>query len=116
MSEVVSALAEAFDGEAWRDADVPVISNVSAEPLTDASRIRALLAEQVRSPVEWVRSVERMAADGIDLAIECGPGSTLTGMMKRIAPDIRTANVGDVASLEAAVGLLHAGAPASASA
>ena len=43
--------------ETWRDAGVPVVSNVTAEPLTDADRIRALLAEQVRSPVEWVRSV-----------------------------------------------------------
>ena len=116
MTGVVDALAAAFDGEEWRDASVPVISNVSAEPLTDAGRIRALLAEQVRSPVEWVRSVERMAADGIDLAVECGPGSTLTGMVKRIAPGIRTANVADAASLDAAVELLPAGAPASASA
>lgn len=116
MAEVVDRLAAAFDGEEWHDAHVPIISNVTAEPLTDAGRIRALLAEQVRSPVEWVRSVERMAADGIDLAVECGPGSTLTEMVKRIAPAVRTANVGDAASLDAAVELLRSGVPAPASA
>jgi [acyl-carrier-protein] S-malonyltransferase len=116
MAKVVDSLADVFDGEAWHDAHVPIISNVTAEPLTDAGRIRALLAEQVRSPVEWVRSVERMAAEGIDLAVECGPGSTLTGMVNRIAPDMRTANVGDAASLDAAVELLCPGVPAPASA
>jgi len=116
MAEVADALATAFESEEWRDAEVPMISNVTAEPLTDATRIRALLAEQVRSPVEWVRCVERMADEGIDLAVECGSGSVLVGMLRRIAPGIRTANVGDEASLEAAVRLLRSGAAVPASA
>ena len=116
MTDVADALASAFEGEEWHDAHVPIISNVTAEPLIDAPRIRALLAEQVRSPVEWVRCVERMVADGIDRAVECGPGSALIGMVRRIAPGVRTANVGDAASLEAAVKLLRSWAPAPASA
>ena len=115
MAGVVDRLADAFDGEEWLDAQVPVMSNVSAESVTDAGGLRALLAEQVRSPVEWVRSVERMAAEGIDLVVECGPGSTLTGLVKRIAPGMRTANVADRASLDAAVELLRTGVPAPAS-
>jgi len=116
MTDVADGLAEAFEGEEWHDAHVPIISNVTAQPLTDARRIRALLAEQVRSPVEWVRCVERMVAEGIDFAVECGPGRALTGMLKRIAPDMRTANVSSVASLVAAVELIGSGAPAPASA
>lgn len=116
MAMVADALASAFEDEEWHDAAVPIISNVTAEPLTDAGRIRALLAEQVRSPVEWVRSVERMSDEGIDMAVECGPGSALTGMLKRIAPGMRTSNVADLASLAAAAELLRAGAPAPASA
>jgi len=116
MTDVADGLAAAFDGEVWHDARVPMISNVTAEPLTDAGRIRALLAEQVRSPVEWVRCVQRMVADGADLAIECGPGAALVGMLKRIAPSVRTATVGDAASLDAAVELLRTGAAAPASA
>ena len=112
MSGVAEELSEAFGGESWRDARVPVISNVTAEPVVDAGRIRALLAEQVRSPVEWVRSVRRMADDGIDAAVECGPGAGLTGMLRRIEPNIRTANVGDVAGLEAAVRLVQSAVPA----
>lgn len=116
MSDVADGLAAAFEDEDWHDAHVPMISNVTAEPLTDAERIRALLAEQVRSPVEWVRSVERMSDEGIQLAVECGSGNALTGMLKRIAPRIRTANVVDLASLEGAAALLRPGVPAPASA
>ena len=116
MAEVAEGLAAAFEGEDWHDAQVPMISNVTAEPLTDAGRIRALLAEQVRSPVEWVRCVERMSDEGIDLAVECGSGSALTGMLKRIAPGMRTATVVDLASLEAAAELLRPGVSAPASA
>jgi [acyl-carrier-protein] S-malonyltransferase len=115
MAGVAEDLAEAFEGETWRDATVPVISNVTAEPLVDAARIRALLAEQVRSPVEWVRCVERMAADGIEVAVECGPGSALTGMVKRIAPSIRTANVADASGLDTAAGVVAGAAAAPAS-
>ena len=107
MATVAEDLADAFAAETWGDATVPMISNVTAEPLVEADRIRTLLAEQVRAPVEWVRSVERMAADGIETAVECGPGSALTGMVKRIAPGIRTANVGDLAGLDTAVGLIR---------
>jgi [acyl-carrier-protein] S-malonyltransferase len=106
MVDVAEQLTEAFEEETWRDARVPLMSNVSAEPLTDAERIRALLAEQVRSPVEWVRCVRRMVDDGVDVMIECGAGSALVGMVKRIAPDVITATVGDSASLDGAVDLI----------
>ena len=106
LAGVAEELAEAFEREAWRDARVPVVSNVSAEPLTDASRIRALLAEQVRSPVEWVSCVRRMVDDGVDTMIECGVGAALVGMVKRIAPEVTTATVTDAASLDATVELV----------
>jgi [acyl-carrier-protein] S-malonyltransferase len=82
------------------------MSNVSAEPLTDATRIRALLAEQVRSPVEWVACVRRMVDDGVGTMVECGAGAALVGMVRRIAPAVETATVTDAASLDAAVDLL----------
>ena len=106
MAGVAGELGEAFEREMWRDARVPVMSNVSAEPLTDASRIRALLAEQVRSPVEWVRCVRRMVDDGVDTMVECGAGAALVGMVKRIAPGVATATVTDAATLAAAAELV----------
>lgn len=106
MAGVAEQLAAAFEAETWRDAGVPVMSNVSAEPLTDAGRIRALLAEQVRAPVEWVRCVRRMVDDGVEVMVECGAGAALVGMVRRIAPEVETATVTDAASLGAAVELL----------
>jgi [acyl-carrier-protein] S-malonyltransferase len=114
MSGVADALADAFGDETWRDATMPVVSNVTCEPLTDAGRIRALLAEQVRSPVEWVGVVRRMADDGVDTVVELGPGAALVGMVRRIAPDIRGLAVNDAASLEAAVDALRTPVEASA--
>ena len=108
MAGVAGDLAEAFEAETWRDARVPVVSNVTAEPLTDADRIRALLAEQVRSPVEWVGCVRRMVDEGVDTMIECGTGAALTGMVRRIAPEVTTATVSDGATLAEAAGLLAA--------
>jgi [acyl-carrier-protein] S-malonyltransferase len=103
MADVAERLAEAFAAETWSDARIPVVSNVTADPETDAGRIRALLAEQVRSPVEWVASVERLVREGVDEVVELGPGSALIGMVRRIAPDVRAVAIGDVAGLEAAV-------------
>jgi [acyl-carrier-protein] S-malonyltransferase len=99
MSAVTDALAEAFHTVEWSDPGPPVVSNVTAEPVAAAGLLRNLLAEQVRSPVEWVRSVRRMAHDGVDTFVECGPGSALTGMVRRIVPAARTLNVSDAASL-----------------
>lgn len=106
MAEVAEQLVKAFGAESWRDARIPVMSNVTAEPITDAERIRALLAEQVRSPVEWTRCVERMAEEGVNVAIELGAGSALVGMLRRIAPQIRASAVEDRAGLDAAAALL----------
>lgn len=111
IMSVGQSLAAAFASVAWRDAEIPVVSNVTAEPLTDATEIRLLLARQVSSPVEWVRSVQRMAAEGVDTFVECGPGGALVGMVRRIVPEARTLTVSDPGDLEAtANALLGAGA------
>jgi [acyl-carrier-protein] S-malonyltransferase len=106
MQGVGEELARALATASWHDADPPVVSNVTAEPVRDAAEIRRLLALQVCSPVEWVRSVRRMAEEGVDTFVECGPGGALTGMVRRIVPDARVLNVSDRASLAASAGAL----------
>ena len=107
MQPVAAELRRAFEEVAWSDARIPVVSNVTAEPMTDARRIRETLAQQVASPVEWVRSVERMVAEGVDTFVECGPGGVLAGMVRRIAPGVRTLTVEDAASLAATADALQ---------
>lgn len=106
MAGVGAELASALATADWHDADPPVVSNVTAEPVRDAADIRDLLARQAYSPVEWVRSVRRMADEGVDTFVECGPGNALTGMLRRIVPDARTLNVFDPASLAASADAL----------
>ncbi len=106
MASVGEALADAFEDATWGDADPPVVSNVTGEAVRDAGRIRALLARQVSSPVEWVQGVRSMLSDGVDTFVEIGPGAALTGMVRRIAPGARTLNVADEAGLATAVDVL----------
>jgi [acyl-carrier-protein] S-malonyltransferase len=108
MAPVGESLAAAFESVIWSDADPPIVSNVTAEPVREAPRIRELLARQVSSPVEWVASVQRMVDGGIDIFVECGPGSALTGMVRRIAPRAQTLNVSDPSTLQATVAALQA--------
>lgn len=79
---------------------IPYVTNVTAEYVTDIGQTKELLAKQISSSVRWQQSVERMLADGVDTFVEIGPGKTLTGFMKKIAPDVRTYNIQKTEDLE----------------
>lgn len=93
---LAAALAEINIGQAT----FPVISNVSAKPVTDGDTIRDLLVAQAASPVRWIESVEQMGRLGCDLFVEIGPGKVLTGFTKKILKEAETLNVEDLPSLE----------------
>jgi len=78
----------------------PVIGNVTAIPLTNAGVLRAELVTQVTAPVRWIASMERMHGDGVTRFVEIGPGTVLTGLVKRIVTGAELVNVHDMASLE----------------
>lgn len=79
---------------------IPYVTNVTAEYVTDIGQTKELLAKQISSSVRWQQSVERMLADGVDTFVEIGPGKTLTGFMKKIAPEVRTYNIQKTEDLE----------------
>jgi [acyl-carrier-protein] S-malonyltransferase len=89
------------------DARVPVISNVTAAPISAAEAVRGELVTQVTSPVRWIASVQRMVAEGVETFVEIGAGSVLTGLIKRIAPGARLVNISDGASLKAFLHNMH---------
>ena len=76
---------------------VPLVANVTALPVTDPDTIRAQLVSQVAGRVHWASSVEWMAAQGVTSFIEIGAGKALSGMIRRIAKEAGTANVGTAA-------------------
>jgi len=80
---------------------MPVIANVTAEPVRAPDEVRIALARQVKSPVLWTQSVRRLAQDGFMRFVEVGPGKVLTGLVKRIAPECKTTNVSSVEALRA---------------
>ncbi len=82
---------------------VPVISNVTAQPHTTPAEIHCRLVEQVTSSVLWEASMRYLLAQGITRFIELGPGTALSGFMKRIDKNAQMLNVSDAASLEATV-------------
>jgi [acyl-carrier-protein] S-malonyltransferase len=82
---------------------VTVVSNVTAQPHATPDNISARLVEQVTSSVRWEESMRYLLAQGFTLFIELGPGTALSGFMKRIDRNAETLNVADVASLETTV-------------
>jgi len=106
MKKVAPDLANALKEPSWSALRYTLIANVDAEPHEHAREMPALLEQQVWSRVRWVDTIKRAAAMGATAYVEFGPGNVLTGLVKRIIPDARTANVSDPASLEAALPLL----------
>jgi [acyl-carrier-protein] S-malonyltransferase len=79
----------------FRDPALPVISNVTAEPVASASEARDLLVRQLTSPVRWSRSVAAMIAAGVDRFLELGPGSVLCGLNRRNARGLTCLSLGE---------------------
>ncbi|ADL07818.1 ACP S-malonyltransferase [Thermosediminibacter oceani] len=82
-----------------KSAKIPLISNVTADPVSDGATIKELLVKQVSSPVLWEDSVNKMKEMGVDTFVELGPGRALSGFVKKIDRSLVTLNVEDVESL-----------------
>lgn len=104
MQPAAEKLAERMSGLAIEAPAIPVINNVDVTAATDADSIRKALARQLHSPVRWVETVQKMAADGVDQLVECGPGKVLIGLNKRIDKSMSAAAIFDPASMQAALG------------
>jgi [acyl-carrier-protein] S-malonyltransferase len=103
MTSAGAGLAPVLDKVELREPIVPVISNVTAAPHDGPQAIRQLLVQQVTSSVRWEASMRYLLSQGFRRFIELGPGTALTGFMKRIDKTAQTFNVADMASLENAV-------------
>lgn len=95
-SPLMRPAAERLDAElsklSFNDFSFPLISNVEAIPSSDSARARGLLKRQLTDPVRWVDIIKRMRGEGVEAAIEIGPGKVLSGLVKRIEKDIQTLN------------------------
>jgi len=103
MKPAAERLQAALSSVEFSDARIPVIANVTAQPVTAADEIRRLLVEQVVSPVLWEDSVRWLLAQGVDTFVEIGPGAVLTGLIRKIDRSATVLTVNSIDSLRAAV-------------
>lgn len=103
MQPATAGLTQSINQTTIHDATIPVISNITAEPLSAEQALRTELAQQVAASVQWIRSVEYMVGQGVTTFIEIGPGQALTSMIKRIAKGTTTITIGSAAEVDKAV-------------
>lgn len=87
-------------GLSLNNAEISVITNVDATPTTSADEFRTKMPKQIYSSVHWTQTIQKMAADGVEIFVEIGPGKVLAGLNKKIAPEAKVFNIFDKASLE----------------
>jgi [acyl-carrier-protein] S-malonyltransferase len=87
MAPAAERLADRLKSATVRSPDVPVVHNATADVTGTPDSVREVLVRQIASPVRWVETIERIANEGAQAFVECGPGKVLTGLNKRIARD-----------------------------
>jgi len=103
MQGAANRLAAEFGRVVWHDLRVPLVNNAEAVALQRAEDIRTSLVRQLPGKSPWEESVQKMVELGVTTFVEIGPGTVLTGLVKRILPGAVTANVHDPKSLDAAL-------------
>ena len=110
MAPAAERLAALLDAAPLRDAAIPVACNVDGAAVRHAAGLRDRLRRQLTAPVRWVDCVGTLVAMGVDTLVEVGPGTVLSGLAKRIAPEVRAvavATLEDAAALGERVAAAH---------
>ncbi|MFO7527721.1 MAG: ACP S-malonyltransferase [Marinobacter sp.] len=103
MKGAAEELAEALNDVRFNDAVIPVVQNVHASAETDADKLKANLLKQLYSPVLWTDSVRKLVSEGVEMAVECGTGKVLAGLIKRIDRSLPVYGIEDPDSLAKAL-------------
>lgn len=106
MEPAALRLKEVLDKIDIHDTVIPVVANVNAKEETKADEIRKNLVDQAAHPVHWEESIRNMVAGGVDMTVEAGPGTVLTGFMKKIARSVPCHHAEDVATIDEVVAAL----------
>jgi len=103
MEPVLDEFDRFMESFEFRAPRIPVVSNVTALPLTDGEAIREEFLAQLRRCILWQPSVEYMTRNGVTTYYEIGPGTVLSGLVRRISPETQTINISgveDIAAIE----------------
>ena len=99
MAEAAAAFAQVLEAIPFADAQIPVLSNTNPTPETDGAALKTRLSSQMTTGVRWRETMQRLEADGIETAVEIGPGNVLSGLIKRSCRGIGTAQIAGAADL-----------------
>ena len=94
LKEAGEELERELEKVTFTTLQIPYVTNVTAEYVTDIAKTKNLLARQVASSVRWQQSMELLIADGVDHFVEIGPGRTLAGFLRKIDREVNVYNVG----------------------
>jgi [acyl-carrier-protein] S-malonyltransferase len=108
MKPAQDRLAPDLERLRFNEARVPVITNVDARVTTAPDELRDALVRQVSAPVRWLESMQVLMLNRVELVVEVGPGKVLSGLMRQTNRELKSLNVEDAASLEAASAALAA--------
>ncbi|HIC87216.1 MAG TPA: ACP S-malonyltransferase, partial [Aquificae bacterium] len=100
MKEAADNLRDIMEKRDFKDAFIPIVSNVDASLTAFEMDIKNKLYKQIFSPVNWVKVVEKIKEMGINLLFEIGPKNVLKNLVKKIAPEIEVINIERVKDLE----------------
>jgi [acyl-carrier-protein] S-malonyltransferase len=93
MEEAREQLSKVTESLEFKDAKIPIVSNVTALPHIDREEIRKNLIQQLTSPVLWEDSIKHMVDKGVDTFFEIGPSAILKGLIKKIVKDVKVINI-----------------------
>lgn len=100
MASAKDGMAKCLDNLALKDADPPVVANVTAQPVSKADNIRKLLVDQITSPVRWRDTMNFFVSSGVTDVVEIGPGKVLSGLARRDMKGVAVHNIDVLADAE----------------
>jgi [acyl-carrier-protein] S-malonyltransferase len=99
MAAAAAEFEKVLKSVSFNSAQIPVLSNVEPTPAVDAAVLQERLSRQITGPVRWRETSEQLQSEGIERVIEIGPGSVLTGLIKRTCPNLILENVSSAKDL-----------------
>ena len=99
MAPAAAEFEEILASISFKDAQIPVLSNVEPIPATDSSILKDRLQRQITGNVRWREISLQLPEEGIEKVVEIGPGKVLTGLIKRICPNLGLENISRLADI-----------------
>ncbi len=96
MEPIIAEFSEVISRVVFHPPTIPIIANVTAQPLTDVNSIKEELVKQLHSCIQWQKSVEYMMNNGATTFYEIGPGKVLSGLIRQINPELQTFNISEI--------------------